>query len=159
MSLAFNQTSDLPEWQNLQQHYNSVGSGFVLKKAFDEDSRRFEKFNWDFHNTEDGTDILFDLSKNLVNDETVDLLIKLAQAAGVEKLRGDMVALEEVNFTEKKAASHMALRDFSNPVPKVHVELERMREFSDKVRNGEWKGYTGKRIQTIINIGIGGSDL
>lgn len=96
------------------------------------------------------------------------LLVELAKEAGLEKLRDDMFAGEKINFTEKRAVYHVALRNTSNQpmqvdgqsvVEGVNEVLDHMKEFSNQVRSGEWKGYTGKKINTIINIGIGGSDL
>jgi glucose-6-phosphate isomerase len=111
---------------------------------------------------------LFDFSKNFVTEETIKLLVELAKEAGLEKLRDDMFAGEKINFTEKRAVYHVALRNTSNQSMKVDGEsvvegvnevLEHMKEFSEQVRSGEWKGHTGKKIDTIVNIGIGGSDL
>jgi glucose-6-phosphate isomerase len=111
---------------------------------------------------------LFDFSKNFVTEETIKLLVELAKEAGLEKLRDDMFAGEKINFTEKRAVYHVALRNTSNQpmsvdgesvVEGVNEVLDHMKEFSQQVRSGEWKGYTGKKIDTIVNIGIGGSDL
>lgn len=111
---------------------------------------------------------MFDFSKNFVTEETVKLLVELAKEAGLEKLRDDMFAGEKINFTEDRAVYHVALRNTSNQTMKVNGEsvvedvnsvLEHIKEFTEQVRSGEWKGYTGKKIDTIINIGIGGSDL
>lgn len=165
---GFSQTSDLPAWQELKAHHEKLGRTIVLKEAFKEDPKRFEKFTRTFQNEADKSEILFDFSKNFITDETVKLLVKLAQEAGLEKLRDDMFAGEKVNFTEKRAVYHVALRNVSNRPMKVDgksvVEgvnevLEHMKVFSEEVRSGKWKGYSGKKIKTIINIGIGGSDL
>jgi glucose-6-phosphate isomerase len=103
-----------------------------------------------------------------VTEETIKLLVELAKEAGLEKLRDDMFAGEKINFTEKRAVYHVALRNTSNQPMKVDGEsvvegvnevLDHMKEFSEQVRSGAWKGYTGKKIDTIVNIGIGGSDL
>jgi len=111
---------------------------------------------------------LFDFSKNFVTEETLKLLVELAKEAGLEKLRDDMFAGEKINFTENRAVYHVALRNTSNQKMQVNGEsvvegvnevLAHMKEFSEQVRSGKWKGYTGKKIDTIINIGIGGSDL
>jgi glucose-6-phosphate isomerase len=131
-------------------------------------SQRFEKFSHTFKNEADGSETLFDFSKNFVTEETIKLLVELAKEAGLEKLRDDMFSGEKINFTEKRAVYHVALRNTSNQPMKVDGEsvvegvnevLDHMKEFSEQVRSGEWKGYTGKKINTIINIGIGGSDL
>jgi glucose-6-phosphate isomerase len=127
--------------------------------------KRFEKFSHTFKNEADGSETLFDFSKNFVTEETIKLLVDLAKEAGLEKLRDDMFAGEKINFTEKRA---VYLRNTSNQPMKVNGEsvvegvnevLDHMKEFSEQVRSGEWKGYTGKKINTIVNIGIGGSDL
>jgi len=121
-----------------------------------------------FKNDADKTEILFDFSKNFLNDETLPLLIKLAKEANLEQLRDEMFAGEKINFTEDRAVYHVALRNTSNSpmavdgksvVEDVNSVLEHMKEFSESVRSGQWKGYTGKAIKTIVNIGIGGSDL
>jgi glucose-6-phosphate isomerase len=130
--------------------------------------QRFEKFSRTFKNDAENSEILFDFSKNFVTEETLKLLIELAKEAGLEKLRDDMFAGEKINFTENRAVYHVALRNTSNQEMKVDGQsvvedvnsvLDHMKEFSEQVRSGEWKGYTGKKIDTIINIGIGGSDL
>jgi glucose-6-phosphate isomerase len=140
----------------------------VLKDYFAQDPARFGKFSRTFHNAADGSDTLFDFSKNFVTDDTLALLVQLAREAGVEQLRDAMFAGERINFTEQRAVYHVALRNVSNApmqvdgrsvVEDVNAVLEHMREFSEQVRSGAWKGYTGQKIKTIINIGIGGSDL
>jgi glucose-6-phosphate isomerase len=161
----------LPAWAELEAHLKNVGKSFVLKNAFAQDPERFERFKRVFSNGASGTDIIFDFSKNFVTDETLDLLVKLAEQAGVEKKRDAMFAGEKINFTEKRAVYHAALRNVGGWDMKVDgvdvmsgdngvsAVLEHMREFSEQVRSGEWKGYTGKKLTTIVNIGIGGSDL
>jgi len=140
----------------------------VLKEEFAKDPERFNKFSHVFSNEADGNDIVFDFSKNFITEETLSLLVKLAKEAKVEELRDDMFKGEKINFTEGRAVYHMALRNTSNKpmevdgksvVEEVNSVLEHMKEFTDQVRSGEWKGYTGKKIDTIVNIGIGGSDL
>jgi glucose-6-phosphate isomerase len=130
--------------------------------------QRFEKFSHTFKNDAEDSEILFDFSKNFITEETVKLLVELAKEAGLEKLRDDMFAGEKINFTENRAVYHVALRNTSNQkmevdgqsvVEGVNEVLDHIKEFTEQVRSGEWKGYTGKRIDTIINIGIGGSDL
>jgi len=166
--MSFSHTSDLPTYQALHDHYTSVGKLMILKDLFSADPKRFNKFSRRFHNDADKLDILFDFSKNLISDETLGLLVKLAKDAGVEKLRDEMFKGEKINFTEKRAVYHVALRNTSNQpmsvdgksvVEDVNAVLEHMREFSGQVRSGEWKGHTGKKIASIVNIGIGGSDL
>ena len=164
----FAQASDLKAWQALQEHHNTLGRNIVLKNAFEQDPDRFQKFSRSFDNTADNSEILFDFSKNFLTEETLKLLVDLAKEAGVEKLRDAMFAGEQINFTEKRAVYHVALRnvarhpmqvDGKSVVEDTHSVLEHMKEFSEQVRSGSWKGYTDKPLTTIINIGIGGSDL
>lgn len=165
---GFSQANELDAWQELQKHHQNLGKDIVLKNYFAEDPQRFSKFSHTFKNDADGTEILFDFSKNFITEETINLLVKLAKEAKLEQLRDDMFKGEKINFTEKRAVYHVALRNTSNQpmqvdgqsvVEGVNEVLEHMKEFSEQVRSGEWKGYTGKSIKTIINIGIGGSDL
>ncbi|KAL2872503.1 glucose-6-phosphate isomerase [Aspergillus lucknowensis] len=165
---SFSQATELSAWKELQDHHSSVGRKIVLREAFENDPQRFGKFSRSFKNTVDNSQILFDFSKNLLTEETLNLLVKLAKEAGVEELRDQMFAGEAINFTENRAVFHAALRNVSNEplqvngksvVEDVNSVLQHMKEFSEQVRSGEWKGYTGKKIKTIINIGIGGSDL
>lgn len=168
MADGFSQATDLNAWQKLQEHHVQLGKNIVLKDYFAKDPERFNKFSRTFQNTADESEILFDFSKNFLTEETLDLLVQLAREAGLEKLRDDMFAGEKINFTENRAVFHVALRNTSNQpmqvdgksvVEDVNAVLDHMKEFSEQVRNGDWKGYTGKKIDTIINIGIGGSDL
>lgn len=165
---GFSQATELPAWKTLQDHHNSLGRNIVLKDYFEKDPQRFEKFSRTFNNTVDNSEILFDFSKNFLTEETLSLLVKLAKEANVEQLRDDMFKGEHINFTEDRAVHHAALRNVTNEpmqvdgqsvVEDVNSVLEHMKEFSEQVRSGEWKGYSGKKIDTIINIGIGGSDL
>lgn len=165
------QATKLPAWATLQAHHDKVGKSFVLKEAFASDPARFSKFSRTFVTTPSGTEILFDFSKNLVTEETLDLLVKVAEEAGVEKKRDAMFAGEKINFTENRAVYHAALRnvggwemkvdgvDVMNTEGGVNAVLEHMKDFSNKVRSGAWTGYTGKKLTNIINVGIGGSDL
>lgn len=164
----FAQSSDLQAWQKLQSHHTDLGRNIVLKEFFQKDPNRFEKFSRTFSNSADKSEILFDFSKNFITEDTLSLLFELARESGLEKLRDDMYAGEKINFTEKRAVFHIALRNVTNQplqvdgnsvVEGVNEVLEHMKDFSNQVRSGEWKGYTGKKIKTIINIGIGGSDL
>lgn len=164
----FAQATDLDAWNALVQHHDQVGRNIVLREAFESDPERFEKYTRTFSNTADGTDILFDFSKNFLADDTLPLLVNLAKEAGVEKKRDAMFAGEKINFTEDRAVYHVALRNTSNQpmavdgksvVEDTNSVLDHMKEFSEQIRSGEWKGYTGKKLTTIINIGIGGSDL
>nr|BAA13929.1 unnamed protein product [Schizosaccharomyces pombe] len=167
--MSFCLASTLPAWEVVQTHYESVGKHLVLKELFAKDSSRFEKFSFTFNGLkeEDGP-ILFDFSKNLITEETVELLVKLAKEANVEGLRDALFAGEHINFTEDRAVFHPALRNVSEKpmkvngqdvMPGVRKVLRHMKEFSDAVRSGAWKGYTGKPIKSIVNVGIGGSDL
>ncbi|KAK3319097.1 glucose-6-phosphate isomerase [Apodospora peruviana] len=169
--------TSLPSWADLQAHHSSVGKAFVLKDAFKADAGRFKSFSRTFvipdaiSSCPGDTEILFDFSKNLVTGETLEKLVKLAQEAGVEKKRDAMFAGEKINFTEGRAVYHAALRNVSNVEMKVdgvdvmntkggvNEVLQHMKEFSEQVRSGEWKGFTGKKLTNIINVGIGGSDL
>ena len=165
---GFAQASDLQSWQQLQEHHTTLGRNIVLREYFQKDPQRFEKFTRTFKNTADKSETLFDFSKNFITEETLSLLVKLAKEANLEKLRDDMFAGEKINFTEKRAVYHVALRNVTNEpmkvdgksvVEDVNEVLEHMKDFSEQVRSGAWKGYTGKKIDTIVNIGIGGSDL
>lgn len=165
---GFGQATDLKAWEALVQHHNQVGRNIVLKEEFKADPDRFAKFTRTFKNTADNTDILFDFSKNFITEDTLNLLIDLAKEAQLEKLRDEMFAGDKINFTEKRAVYHVALRNVTNDpmavdgksvVEETNSVLNHMKEFSEQVRSGEWKGYTGKKLTTIINIGIGGSDL
>ena len=140
----------------------------MLREFFKSDPRRFEKFTRTFENSADKSEILFDFSKNFITEDTLTLLTQLARECGLEKLRDEMFAGEKINFTEKRAVYHVALRnvtkqpmqvDGQSVVEGVNEVLEHMKEFSEQVRSGEWEGYTGKKIKTVVNIGIGGSDL
>ncbi|KAL8914548.1 MAG: hypothetical protein Q9171_000901 [Xanthocarpia ochracea] len=165
---GFAQTTDLDAWKKLQEHHVTLGREIILREAFKKDPGRFEKFSRTFKNTADKSEILFDFSKNFIEESTVDLLVQLAKEAQLEKLRDDMFAGEKINFTENRAVYHVALRnvtdepmqvDGQSVVEDVNEVLGHMKDFSNQVRSGEWKGYTGKKIDTIVNIGIGGSDL
>ncbi|KAK4548260.1 hypothetical protein LTR36_010130 [Oleoguttula mirabilis] len=165
---GFAQANELPAWKSLMDHHDKLGRGMVLKSEFEKDPKRFEKFSRTFKNEADNSEILFDFSKNFLTDDTLPLLVKLAQEAKLEELRDDMFSGEKINFTEGRAVYHVALRNVKNEdmqvegksvVEDVNSVLEHMKEFSEQVRSGEWKGYTGKAIDTIVNIGIGGSDL
>ena len=118
--------------------------------------------------TAEAAGIFLDYSKNRITDETVKLLVQLAEESGLRARIDAMFRGEKINVTEKRAVLHVALRapkeasivvDGENVVPQVHAVLDKMADFSNRVRSGEWKGHTGKRIRNVINIGIGGSDL
>ena len=165
---SFAQATDLKAWQALVEHHNAVGRNIVLKEYFKSDPQRFEKFKRIFKNNADNSEILFDFSKNFITEETLQLLINLAKEANLEQLREEMFAGDKINFTEKRAVYHVALRNVTNQpmavdgksvVEETNAVLEHMKEFSEQIRSGSWTGYTGKKLTTIINIGIGGSDL
>ena len=165
---GFAQAVDLKAWQALQEHHTTLGVNIVLKEFFEKDPKRFQKFSRTFRNSADNSETIFDFSKNFITEDTLSLLVQLAKEAQVEKLRDQMFAGEKINFTEGRAVYHVALRNVTNQpmqvdgksvVEDVNSVLDHMKEFSEQVRSGEWKGYTGKKIKTIVNIGIGGSDL
>lgn len=153
--------TQLPAWQALEDHYYEL-QGQHLRDLFAADPQRGERLS------AEGAGLYLDYSKNRVTDETLKLLLELAQQAGVEKKRDAMFAGQKINITEGRAVLHTALRapreaainvDGKNVVPDVHEVLERMSAFADQIRAGQWLGYTGKPIKNIVNIGIGGSDL
>ncbi|SCU84900.1 LADA_0D04522g1_1 [Lachancea dasiensis] len=163
----FKLASELPAWAKLQQIYDNRGKTLNVKEEFAKDSKRFSKWSKTFKNY-DGSEILFDFSKNLVDDEVLAALLELAKQAKVTELRDAMFKGEHINFTEDRAVFHVALRnrankplyvDGTNVAPEVDSVLQHMKEFTEQVRSGEWKGYTGKKITDVVNIGIGGSDL
>lgn len=148
-------------WLALQAHYQQTKDN-VLREAFEADDKRFDKFSITFD------DILFDYSKNRINDATVPLLIDLANHANLSAKIEAMFSGEKINTTEHRAVLHTALRNRSNSpiyvdghdvMPDINRVLAKMRGFCDKVRSGEWLGYTGKTITDVVNIGIGGSGL
>lgn len=154
-----------PEFSALKSHYEAA-SKLHMRDLFAKDPKRFEKFSAQI-DTKDGT-ILVDYSKNIITDETMKLLMNLAKARGVETLRQKMFSGEKINFTEDRAVLHIALRNRSNKpimvdgmnvMDDVNRVLTQMRKFTEDVRSGTWKGYTGKPITDVVNIGIGGSDL
>ena len=150
-----------PEWKALQSHHTAVSQQH-MRELFRADPKRFDRFSLRFE------DVLLDYSKNRVTGETMDLLRKLAMAADLPRWTEKMFAGEKINITEDRAVLHVALRNRSNTpilvdgkdvMPAVNAVFKHMREFSEAVRGGQWKGYTGKAITDIVNIGIGGSDL
>jgi glucose-6-phosphate isomerase len=148
-------------WKNLQTHYKKV-RGLHLRNLFKDDPKRAQQM------TVEAIGLTLDYSKNRITGETMKLLLQLAEESGVQSRIEAMFRGDKINETEKRAVLHVALRapkgtsiivDGENVVPQVHMVLDKMRAFSDRVRSGEWKGHTGKRIRNVINIGIGGSDL
>ncbi|EPQ50427.1 Glc-6-P isomerase [Gloeophyllum trabeum ATCC 11539] len=158
--------SEYPSWKKLQQLYESEHSKLVLKELFAQDPARFEKFSKEYVSPDDpSVTFLLDYSKNLITQPILDTLLSLVKEAEVETYRDKMFAGEHINTSEDRAVLHVALRNFDEfkiseaGVSEVSGVLAHMKEFSDAVRNGTHKGYTGKNINTIVNIGIGGSDL
>jgi glucose-6-phosphate isomerase len=153
--------TDTPAWKDLQAHYEKI-KNVHLRQMFADDPQRGTRL------TAEGAGLYLDYSKNRVTDETMKLLVGLARERGVEARRDAMFRGEKINITEQRAVLHVALRaprgtkievDGKDVVAEVHEVLDRMAAFSNRVRSGEWKGHTGKRIKTVINIGIGGSYL
>uniref|UniRef100_A0A1L8E1W3 Glucose-6-phosphate isomerase n=1 Tax=Nyssomyia neivai TaxID=330878 RepID=A0A1L8E1W3_9DIPT len=156
-----------PIWQDIQQFFSENGAKINIKELFDKDANRFEKFSLKISTPSDG-DILLDYSKNRITEDGWKLLLKLAEARKVTDARNAMFSGEHINITEDRAVLHVALRNRSNQailvdgkdvMPDVRAVLAHMKEFSDQVISGSWKGYTGKAITDVVNIGIGGSDL
>ena len=150
-----------PGWKALCNH-QETSQKLHMRNLFESDPQRFDKFSLKLD------DLLLDYSKHRITEETLGLLMQLAREAKIESWRDRMFSGEKINITEDRAVLHTALRNRSNtPVyvdghdvmPDVNAVLAQMRVFSDKVRSGEWKGYTGKKITDVVNIGIGGSDL
>ena len=153
--------TERPAWKALEVHCATIRN-LHLRQLFAEDPRRGERL------TAEAAGIYLDYSKNRITDETIRLLVRLAEECGLRERIAAMFRGERINVTEKRAVLHTALRapetervvvDGVDVVPEVHEVLNRMAAFSLRVRSGEWQGYTGKRIRNIINIGIGGSDL
>jgi len=155
------QLTESPAWRALKDHQRIIGE-MQMRDWFAEDSQRFERFSRRVG------EILFDFSKNRITEKTLMLLIELARQADLEQWIEAMFTGQKINSTENRAVLHVALRNRSNrPIivdgqdvmPEVNRVLGKMRRFSEAVRSGEWRGYTGKAITDIVNIGIGGSDL
>jgi glucose-6-phosphate isomerase len=150
-----------PAWKALQAHYATI-HGVHLRKLFADDPGRGERLS------AEAAGIYLDYSKNRVSDETLRLLVQLAEEAGLRARIDAMFRGERINVSENRAVLHVALRapqgasivvDGENVVPQVHAVLDRMADFANRVRSGAWKGHTRKRIRNVVNIGIGGSDL
>src|SRR6266478_5567270 len=148
-------------WKALESHYQNV-SKLHLRELFDEDPDRGERM------AAEAVGLYLDYSKNRITDETLKLLFRVAEAAGLRSRIDAMFRGEKINLTENRAVLHTALRaprgasivvDGEDVVPKVHSVLDKMAGFCERVRSGTWKGHTGKRIRNVVNIGIGGSDL
>ena len=160
-SITGNPVVKRPAWKALEAHCKQIQKSH-LRNLFADDPKRGERL------TLEAVGIYFDYSKNLITDETLKLLLQLAEESGLRARIDAMFRGEKINVTEKRAVLHVALRaprgtsivvDGVNVVPEVHAVLDKMTDFSNRVRSGAWKGHTGKRIRNVINIGIGGSDL
>ena len=150
-----------PAWAALHSHYEAIAP-LHLRQLFAADPQRGERL------TLEAVGLYLDYSKNRITDETLRLLVQLADESGLRERIDAMSRGDKINLTEKRAVLHVALRaprgasivvDGENVVPHVHEVLDRMSAFANRVRDGEWKGYTGKRIRNVVNVGIGGSDL
>ena len=150
-----------PAWKALAAHYKKVRD-LHLRDLFADDPKRGERM------TAEAVGLFLDYSKNRITDETLKLLLQLAEESGLRARIDAMFRGEKINITENRAVLHVALRaprgasivvDGENVVPQVHAVLDKMADFSNRVRSGAWKGHTGKRIRNVVNIGIGGSDL
>ena len=153
--------TERPAWKALEAHYKKIKQ-LHLRQLFADDSKRGERM------AAEAAGIYLDYSKNRITDETLKLLLQLAEECGLRARIDAMFRGDKINVTEKRAVLHVALRapkgesivvDGEDVVPQVHSVLEKMADFCNRVRSGEWKGYTGKRIRNVVNIGIGGSDL
>jgi glucose-6-phosphate isomerase len=161
MSTTIQLLTKRPVWKALGAHHKKI-KGLHLRKLFATDPKRGERF------TAGAAGLFLDYSKNRITNETIKLLLKLADESGLKSRIKAMFHGEKINITENRAVLHIALRapknatilvDGKNVVPEVHAVLDKMAAFSKRIRSGEWKGFTGKRIKNLVNIGIGGSDL
>jgi glucose-6-phosphate isomerase len=153
--------TERPSWQALEAHYKEI-AGVHLRELFANDAGRAERYALE------DCGLFLDYSKNRITDKTIKLLLQLAAESGLRDRIDAMFSGEKINITEKRAVLHTALRapkatsilvDGEDVVPPVHEVLDKMAAFCNRVRSGEWKGHTGKRIRNVVNIGIGGSDL
>src|SRR5437773_8211431 len=161
MKSAIKTLNRRPAWKALGTHYKEMGN-WHLRDLFADNAQRGERL------TAEAVGLYLDYSKNRITEETVRLLVKLAEECGLRARIDAMFRGDKINITENRAVLHVALRaprgtsivvDGENVVPKVHDVLDKMAEFANRIRSGQWKGHTGKRIRNVINIGIGGSDL
>src|SRR5436190_10339230 len=153
--------TELRAWKALVAHHQKIRH-LQLRKLFADDPTRGERM------TVEALGLYLDYSKNRITDESLKLLVQLAEESGLRSRIDAMFRGEKINVTENRAVLHTALRapegativvDGENVVPEVHAVLNKMADFCSRVRRGDWKGHTGKRIRNVINIGIGGSDL
>lgn len=151
----------LPSWKSLEKHADAIRN-VHLRTLFSQDPKRGERL------CVEAVGLFLDYSKNRINDETISLLVRLAEECGLRQKIESMFSGEKINITENRAVLHIALRapessnvstEGKNIVPEVHAVLQKMTRFVNRVRTGEWKGFTGSRIKNVVNIGIGGSDL
>jgi glucose-6-phosphate isomerase len=161
MHVSETPTASRPAWQSLQRHADAMRD-VHLRTLFAEDPSRGERL------TVEAGGLFLDYSKNRITDETLRLLVRLAEESGLRERIDAMFRGDKINITEDRAVLHVALRaprdaeifvDGKNVVPDVHAVLDKLTEFAERVRGGHWKGHTGKRIKNVVNIGIGGSDL
>jgi glucose-6-phosphate isomerase len=161
MAASATPLTERPAWRELAAHYQTI-KDVHLRTLFADDPRRGERL------TVEAEGLYLDYSKHRIDDETLRLLVRLAEECGLRERIDAMFRGEKINVTENRAVLHVALRapreatievDGKNVVPEVHAVLDRMADFAERVRGGEWKGFTGQRIRNVINIGIGGSDL
>lgn len=159
--MASKSVTELPAWKALSAHFQKVGR-LRLRELFAQDPKRGERL------TVEAAGLYLDYSKNRITDETMRLLLELAEQSGLRARIDAMFAGEKINLSERRAVLHVALRapkgqsilvDGEDVVPGVHAVLDRMADFANRVRSGAWHGHTGKPIRNIVNIGIGGSDL
>jgi glucose-6-phosphate isomerase len=161
MTTKLTPLTERPAWKALTAHHGQI-SDTTIKELFAHDPARGERFTAEFGG------IFLDYSKNRITDETLKLLVQLAEESGLKARIDAMFSGEKINITENRAVLHVALRapkgekivvDGEDVVPPVHAVLDKMAAFADRVRSGDWKGHTGKQIRNVVNIGIGGSDL
>src|ERR1700757_728079 len=161
MPTATKSVTELPAWNTLSAHFQKVGR-LHLRELFAQDPKRGERL------TVEAAGLYLDYSKNRITDDTLALLLQLAEQSGLRARIDAMFGGEKINVSEKRAVLHVALRapkgqsilvDGEDVVPQVHSVLDHMADFSNRVRGGAWRGHTGKPIRNIVNIGIGGSDL
>jgi len=154
-------SANQPAWSALEAHYDTICDTH-LRDLFAQDEGRGERLN------AEAAGIFLDYSKNRITDETIRLLLALAESSGLRERIDAMFNGDKINISENRAVLHVALRmpkgssimvDGKNVIPEVHETLDKMSAFADRIRSGEWKGHTGKRIRNVINVGIGGSDL
>ena len=161
MATATKTVTELPAWKALSAHFQKIDR-LHLRELFAQDPKRGKRL------TVEAAGLYLDYSKNRITDETLALLLQLAEQSGLRARIDAMFGGEKINVSEKRAVLHVALRapkgqsilvDGEDVLPQVHSVLDRMADFSNRVRGGAWRGHTGKPIRNIVNIGIGGSDL